>query len=136
MSKQDDIVFLLSKNNKPTVKQLKTTQSYRFSDYKFKNIAIRMYETMLKDSHTTSNIENLVNRIMSGSSFAKAKIILINICSEYKTSLDKKYAKKQKSDSSIDYDKEYNMFLNQYERPKNQPEFVVTQADIDAWDNL
>ena len=137
MSSNEDIVYLLNKQHKPTVKQLKTTYSYGRGDYKFKNIAIRMYEQMLSESRMSTNISNIVTKHMSGTALSKAKNILINICYEFKQNLDKKDEKQKNKQNNINFEHEYENFIREgYKRPKNKPEFKITQQDIDEWDKI
>lgn len=124
----------------PTIKQLKLTNAYRFSDYKFKNIAIQMYQNIVSKKNNDNNLSTVITTVFNGFNLKKAKDILLNISQEHYHKLEILESKKlesKKLENKVDYDIEYEKYLQQqYTRPKNKEPFIVTQQDIDDWENL
>ena len=132
--------YIVNMEHIPTIKQLKLTNAYRFSDYKFKNIAIQMYQNIVSKKNSDKNLSNVINNVFNGFSLKKAKDILLNISEEHYHKIEKLESKKlesKKLENRVDYDVEYERYLReQYTRPTNKEKFVVTQQDIDNWENL
>jgi hypothetical protein len=130
----NSLEYILNMEYKPTIKQLKLTNAYRFSDYKFKNIAIQMYQSIVSKikAKEDSNINNIITSIFNGFSMKKAKDILISISDEHYQKLENKRVKNTKILN--------NSTENRFEVNNipifNKSEYVVTQDDIDEWDKI
>ena len=129
--------YIVNMKHVPTIKQLKLTNAYKFSDYKFKNIAIQMYQNIVSKKNSDNNLSTVITTVFNGFSLKKAKDILLNISEEHYHKLESKKLESKKLENRVDYEVEYERYLQeQYTRPTNKEKFVITQQDIDNWENL
>ena len=131
----NSLEYILSIQYKPTIKQLKLTNAYKRGDYKFKNIAIQMYQSMIAKLDSEPNYNTIITSVFNYFSMKRAKDILIKISEEHHQKL---LDKKRKKEIELEQEKYFNtqsrFRVNNIPIPEKNLE--ITKEDIETWDNL
>ena len=132
----DNLINLLDKEHIPTLKQLKTTNAYKYSDYRFKNIALQMFERMkkLKLENKTDSTKTIVTNVLRGFNMIRSKDILFNIAEEFFKILVEKEIRKEEL-LFLEQQTKVNV-LNNNLTDNTTFQDTITQQDIDDWENL
>jgi hypothetical protein len=133
----DNLINILNKEYIPTLKQLKTTNAYKFNDYRFKNIALQMFERMkkLKLENKTDSTKTIVTNVFRGFNLIRSKNILNQIADEFFKGLVEKEIRKEElrflqEQQSNNYDK-HNLLSDNTMFEDN-----ITSQDMENWENL
>jgi len=131
----NSLEYILSIQYKPTIKQLKLTNAYKRGDYKFKNIAIQMYQSMISKLDSEPNYNTIITSVFNYFSMKKAKDILIKISEEHH---EKLINKKKKKEIELEQEKYFNTQsrFRVTNTPIQNKKLEITKEDIDTWDNL
>jgi len=132
----DNLINLLDKEHIPTLKQLKTTNAYKYSDYRFKNISLQMFERMkkLKLENKTDSTKTIINNVFRGFNMIRSKDILFNIAEEFFKILVEKEIRKEEL---LFLEQQTNVnVLNNNLTDNTTFQDKITQQDIDDWENL
>ena len=135
----EELVYIINYKNRPTIKQCRETSAYKFSDNKFKNIALSMYRSMIekKLQNDSLNINSIILSVFNGYKMAKARKILLEISRELKDKIiHKNLEKSNKEIKNISNDTEINYNIHDYNNNCNDYTSIITQEDIDNWENL
>ena len=132
----DNLINLLDKEHIPTLKQLKTTNAYKYSDYRFKNIALQMFERMkkLKLENKTDSTKTIVTNVLRGFNMIRSKDILFNIAEEFFKILVEKEIRKEEL-LFLEQQTKVSV-LNNNLTDNTTFQDTITQQDIDDWENL
>lgn len=137
----EELIYIIDYEYSPTQKQFKETNGYKFSDYKFKNIALNMYRSIKekKKSNNDLKTQTLILNTFNGFKMDKARKILIEISRELKSKIDKRNEdKREKKSNMIQNHEEIGRFILEnvsipYHKQNHE---TITQGDIDSWENL
>ena len=132
----DNLINLLDKEHIPTLKQLKTTNAYKYSDYRFKNISLQMFERMkkLKLENKTDSTKTIINNVFRGFNMIRSKDILFNIAEEFFKILVEKEIRKEEL---LFLEQQTNVnVLNNNLTDNTTFQDTITQQDIDDWEKL
>ena len=132
----DNLINLLDKEHIPTLKQLKTTNAYKYSDYRFKNISLQMFERMkkLKLENKTDSTKTIVTNVLRGFNMIRSKDILFNIAEEFFKILVEKEIRKEEL-LFLEQQTKVSV-LNNNLTDNTTFQDTITQQDIDDWENL
>jgi len=138
----NSLEYILSIQYKPTIKQLKLTNAYKNGDYKFKNIALQMYQSMISKLENENNYNTIITCVFNYFNMKRAKDILIKISEEHHKKLINKKEKQLELEKKREIDIEQEKYFRSQHRfqvnyvPQIQPEYKITKEDIDSWENL
>jgi hypothetical protein len=134
----EELIYIIDYEHTPTEKQCKDTNGYRFSDYKFKNIALSMFKSIKvkRRENIQTSTSNIILAVFNGFKMDKARKILLEISKELKNKIDTKIGYKDKKIENKEvYDRSKYKGDNIY-KYKREIHTEITQGDIDDWENI